>query len=315
MKKYILLAGAALFVFIGQVCAQTNYSMIIEKTDGSKVVIPTSSVKQVSFEEKNHQPGVFQGPQRVFGNNRVKACGREGYERAEFTYDETTGFVKKVHYIKYASDGDGDAMEADFLIDYSTDGITMTAWKNDRMVSSVPVNIGESGFCERDGDDNEFTIFTYDENDQMISQTYSYKEKSSDKWHTEVTNLTWQNGDIVQQKEHVGDNDGNVYTTNYTYTTSSSETIENIAGVMEFDDGMDIDLGFIGGVGYYCGFYGKGTKHLPQAWVKTNPTLPDVVHNAKNTWSLDNAGRAVKLVNETIWGEDTRSRTYYIEWY
>lgn len=264
----------------------------------------------------NTPSGTFQGPQRVFGNNRVKAVGREGYEREEFTYDETTGFVKKVHYIKYVSDADGDATEGDFLLDYSSDGITVTAWQNDKIVGSFHVIIGESGFCEKGGDDNEVTTFTYDENGQMIGKTYSYKERQSDRWHTEEIQFTWRDGDIVQQKVYVGNNNDNVYTTDITYTSPNTEAIENIAGAMEFDDGMNIDLGFIGGsLGYYLGFCGKGTKHLPQAWVETNPTLPNTVHNTKNTWTLDNAGRAVKLVNETTRDEKTRTRTYYVEWY
>ena len=307
MKKYIILAGIALFAFAGHINAQTNYSMVIEKTDGSKVTIPTTSIKEVNFLEATHTGGTgYQGPQRFFGNSRVKAFGREGIYRYDFTYDEKTGYITKMHYIEHS---DEDNIEGDYIAEYNSGEITTTVWVNGELRGRSTVNLNENGLLAKEGTDDDFYTFSYDENDQLAGSISTYKESNT--YYSDERKYFWQNGDIIQQKTYVPQGDGktNVYTIDIVYSTPDTPAIENKGFVLE--DGS-LHYGDIGA--YYIGIMGKSTKHLPLAWTETDYN-GKVTETGKNTWTLDDKGRAIKVVCEKTYSDgEKRTRTYYWEW-
>ena len=306
MKKYIILAGIALFAFAGHINAQTNYSMVIEKTDGSKVTIPTTSIKEVNFLEATHTGGTgYQGPQRFFGNSRVKAFGYEGRDEAyryDFTYDEKTGYITKMHY-------SSDDVEGDYIAEYNSGEITTTVWVNGELRGRSTVNLNENGLLAKEGDDDDFYTFSYDENDQLTGRISTYKESNT--YHSQERKYFWQNGDIIQRKHYVPQGDGktNVYTTDIVYSTPDTPAIENKGFVLENES---LHYGDIGA--YYIGIMGKSTKHLPLAWTYTDYD-GQVRETGKNTWTLDDKGRAIKVVCETTWSDGEKdTETYYWEW-
>ena len=309
MKKYIILAGIALFAFAGHINAQTNYSMVIEKTDGSKVTIPTTSIKEVNFLETTNTGGTgYQGPQRFFGNSRVKAFGLEGIYRYDFTYDEKTGYITKIHAIEYSDDGN---VEGDIIAEYNSSEITTTVWVNGELYRRASANLNENGLLSKEGSDDDKITFYYDENDQLAGKISAYKENGSNTYHSQETKYIWQNGDIVQQKTYVPQSDGktNVYTTDIVYSTPDTPAIENKGFVLE-DESLDYD----DIVAYYAGLMGKSTKHLPLAWTETDYN-GKVTETGKNTWTLDDKGRAIKVVCEKTYSDgEKRTRTYYWEW-
>lgn len=309
MKKYIILAGIALFAFAGHINAQTNYSMVIEKTDGSKVTIPTTSIKEVNFLETTNTGGTgYQGPQRFFGNSRVKACGLEGIYRYDFTYDEKTGYITKIHDIEYSDDGN---IEGDFIAEYNSGEITTTVWVNGELYRRASANLNENGLLSKEGSDDDKITFYYDENDQLAGVIYTYRSSGSNTYHSEETKYFWQNGDIVQQKTYVPQSDGktNVYTTDIVYFTPDIPAIENKGFVLE-DESLDYD----DILAYYAGLMGKSTKHLPLAWTETDYN-GKVTETGKNTWTLDDKGRAIKVVCEKTYSDgEKKTRTYYWEW-
>ena len=311
MKKYIILAGIALFAFAGHINAQTNYSMVIEKTDGSKVTIPTTSIKEVNFLETTNTGGTgYQGPQRFFGNSRVKAFGREGIFRYDFTYDEKTGYITKIHAIEYSDDIDGN-VEGDIIAEYNSGEITTTVWVNGELYRRASANLNENGLLSKEGSDDDKITFYYDENDQLAGVIYTDRSSGSNTYHSEETKYFWQDGDIVQQKTYVPQSDGktDVYTTDIVYSTPDIPAIENKGFVLE-DESLDYD----DIVAYYAGLMGKSTKHLPLAWTETNYN-GKVTETGKNTWTLDDKGRAIKVVCEKTYSDgEKRTRTYYWEW-
>lgn len=103
--------------------------------------------------------------------------------------------------------------------------------------------------------------------------------------------------------------------TNLIYKISYTTT-PNASCVMQYDDGLDIDLDDWEML-YYIGLLGKGTTHLPQAYNKQKSSSKSSA--GSNEWSVDDKGRAVKLVN-TQWKledgheYDRTVREYYWEW-
>ena len=315
MKKHIILAGIALFAFAGHINAQTNYSMVIEKTDGSKVTIPTTSIKEVNFLETTNTGGSgYQGPQRFFGDTRLKAFGYEGHERYEFTYDEKTGYITKMHYKRYAVADDEDydkEIEGDFIAEYNSGGITTTVWVNGELRSRSTVNLNENGLLAKEGTDDDFYTFSYDENDQLAGRISTYRSSGSNIYHSQERKYFWQNGDIIQRKEYVpqGNGETHVYTTDIVYSTPDTPAIENKGVVWEKESLEYDDI-----LAYYAGLMGKSTKHLPLAWTETDYN-GKVTETGKNTWTLDDKGRAIKVVCEKTYSDgEKRTRTYYWEW-
>lgn len=307
MKKIIILAGIALIAFASHVNAQTNYSMVIEKTDGSKLTIPTKSVKEVTFIE-NANTGAYQGPQRFFGNSQVKAFGREGRYRYDFTYDEGTGYITKIHYLYIE---DGTSTEGDFIAEYNSGEITMTVWANGELRGRSTVNLNDNGLLAKEGSDDDNITFYYDENDQLVGIISTYKSSESNTYHSQETKHIWQNGDIVQRKDYVpqGNGETHVYTTDIVYSTPDIPAIENKGFVLE-DESLEYD----DYLAYYVGLMGRSTKHLPLAWTYIDYN-GQVRETGKNTWTLDDKGRAIKLVSEMTYSSGGKTtKTYYWEW-
>ena len=301
MKNYILPLLIALFAFVGHVNAQTSYSMVVEKNDGGKVTIPTADIKQISFEENTDNPSLFQGPKRIFGNNQLKAMGcysdYDGSERYEFTYNDK-GYVTKIHRIRHHS-------TEDYIFEYNSDGILLYVWDDGTLEYIYTLMIGENGFVSDFSADEGYS-YVYNDKDQLISII----EKDIN--GSETQELTWLNGNIIREEENHEDYPCPTY---ISYTTPSSDAIENIAGVMEYDDGMGVEMDEFF-ILYYAGFLGKGTKQLPQTW--TEQGKKDYSKKGKNTWTLDSAGRAIKLVNEQeengYSSTHTETKTFYWEW-
>lgn len=293
MKNYILPLLIALFAFVGHVNAQTSYSMVVEKNDGGKVTIPTADIKQISFEENTNNPSLFQGPKRVFGNNQLKAMERERNDRYEFTYNEK-GYVTKIHCIGYYTE--------DCIFEYNSDGIIITRWRDGYLDETTSINIGKNGFASGLSRGTSEYIFAYNDENQLINLTRNYIKEGEKK--SKTMKLTWKNSNIVQSTNwHSGEN----YTPTYiSYSTPTTDAIENVAGVMEYDNGMGFEVDDFNLL-YYAGLLGKGTKHLPQAWSCDG--------TGKNTWTLDSAGRAIKLINEHKDSSSSiETEIFYWEW-
>ena len=314
MKNYILPLLIALFAFVGHVNAQTSYSMVVEKNDGGKVTIPTADIKQISFEENTDNPSLFQGPKHIFGNNQLKAMGcysdYDGSERYEFTYNDK-GYVTKIHYVK------SDEIR-DYVFEYKSDGIMYYEWRNGVLHERFPVIIGKNGFVSsiKPGDRALYTM-EYNDKDQLINMSFIETDKEGNVEDSETLNLTWHNDDLEQsgwyEEGHQDD-----YPVLISYTTPTLDAIDNIAGVMLYYDAMGTDVDDCE-LMYYAGFLGKGTKRLPLTWTNTD-SVYDIGDskrgkNGNNTWTLDNAGRVIKLVNVRAWGNgNTETRTFYWEW-
>ena len=237
--------------------------------------------------------GTFQGAKRVFGDNLMKAFGREGYDRYDFTYD-SNGFVTQIHRTKYGTDGGSDT-EYDVNITYN-ENIVMNTYKNGSLQGITTINIGSNGFASSLTWNNDKATLSYDSNNQLTSISYLYDNK------TEVNSFTYSGGNIIQSAW-----DGEVESS-IAYTSPTQSAIENIAGVMEYDDVMGIDFDdFV--LAYYCGMVGFGTKSLPLAYTSSDST-------AQNTWTLDGSGRAIKVstVHQSKTGGSETSTTFFWEW-
>lgn len=290
MKKNIILTGI-MFLASVAVSAQ-DYYMVVDKSDGSKVEIPTSSISQVSFKQSGES--TFQGAKRVFGNNLVKAFGREGYDRYEFTYDDK-GFVTRVHRTKYGTSN----TEYDTYITYN-ENITINSYKGETLQQSSVASVGNNGFVSSYSDGGAVVTPAYNSENQLASITYTESSKS------EVNSFTYSGGNLIQSAWK-----GNIETT-IAYTSPTQSEMANVAGVMEYDDAMGIDMDdFV--VSYYCGMIGFGTKSLPLAWASSNSSV-------KNTWTLDSSGRATKVVVEKTSTDpysgtpSVSSKTFFWEW-
>ena len=242
--------------------------------------------------------GTFQGAKRVFGENLPKAYGRlengKDYKRFTMTYD-ANGFVTKVHGERYGSDG----YQKDWLLSYSGSTCTIAYYKKGEFKYNVVVTIGSNGYmAEAKQPDGETLRCTYD-GDYLTSITVSEPGDEDEK----VT-FAWQGGNIVQ----AGWIDS-------TPTSISYSSIPNVGCVMQYDDGLNIDMDDWE-MYYYLGMIGKGTAYLPQAHTKQKSSTNYTA--GTNQWTLDGKGRAVNLVmtKKRVENgyESTETREYYWEW-
>ena len=236
--------------------------------------------------------GAFKGAKRVFGDNLVKAYGREGYDRYTVTYDDY-GYVTKVHRDRY-SNGSVDKTE-DCVITYGENVITVAITKNGTPNGNMIVTIGSNGFASKvQGED--LVQYSYDSDGHLTSM--SYTESGS----TETMAMIWQNGDLYS-----GGWDGERST--IVYTDANHRTpINNVAGYTEFDHVMGIDMD--DDIAFVSGVMGFGPKHLPLAWSGGKSQ-----ESATIVWTLDAAGRATKAVvtESNAYGNSTTS-TYFWEY-
>ena len=242
--------------------------------------------------------GTFQGAKRVFGENLPKAYGclenGKDYKRFTMTYD-ANGFVTKVHGERYGSDG----YQKDWLLSYSGSTCTIAYYKKGEFKYNVVVTFGGNGYmAEAKQPDSETLSCAYD-GDYLTSITVSEPGDEDEK-----LNFAWQGGNIVQ-----GGWQGS------TLTSISYSSTPNVGCVMEYDDGLNIDMDDWN-LFYYMGMLGKGTTHLPQANTKQKSSTNYTT--GTNQWTLDGKGRAVKLIAtkkrvENSY-ESTETKEYYWEW-
>lgn len=301
MKNYLLTIVALFFTFT--TTAQTEYEMVVEKTDGSKSVFKTADVKQTYFQKSAQEPtGIFQGAKRVFGNNLVKAFGREGQDRYEISYD-ANGFVTSISRTEYSEGGN---YLHSWLFSYQTDGrIIMNYYRNGMLDDVYYLTVGSNGFINSIRMEQVFeATLSYDEEGHLVKVLWTDIE--GDDNYTDVEAFTWMDGDLVRDNIvfHDDDDDDN---SNISYISPTQTTpIENVTGVMDYYFGMGIDLEGIEQL-YYIGGLGKGTKHLPMAWVNDS-------RSGNNVWTLDSQNRAVKMVNTRKRYDEISEQTFFWEW-
>lgn len=286
----------AFLLLTSMVGAMAQDVMTVEKTDGSIVSFPINEVNCVSFSTSQVESGKFHGPQRVFAQNQLKAFGREDKYRYELTYD-AQGFVTKLLYLRL-----NDNRQERWDIAYEGNTITVSIYKNDEFRGNGIGTIGSNGYLSQCvGPGGEIMEFTYNNNEQLTSISVSEGSK------TETLSFIWQGGNILQ-----GSWGGTP--TNISYA-SDSNSIENVAGVMEYDEGMGIDMDDWT-LFYYIGLIGKGTRQLPMSWTHSGSSRTET---GTNQWSLDAQGRAVKLINtqtesSSSGSSSQTSLTFFWEW-
>ena len=188
-------------------------------------------------------------------------------------------------------------------------------WRNGVLHERFPVIIGKNGFVSsiKPGDRALYTM-EYNDKDQLINMSFIETDKEGNVEDSETLNLTWHNDDLEQsgwyEEGHQDD-----YPVLISYTTPTLDAIDNIAGVMLYYDAMGTDVDDCE-LMYYAGFLGKGTKRLPLTWTNTD-SVYDIGDskrgkNGNNTWTLDNAGRVIKLVNVRAWGNGNTEHEHSI---
>ena len=242
--------------------------------------------------------GTFQGAKRVFGENLPKAYGRKDngadYERFTITYDDN-GFVTNIVRNRYGVD----ESQKEWRISYSGSTCTLAYYKNGEFKSNDAITIGSNGYMVEGVVDGETLRCAYD--GEYLTSITVYEDGEVD----DKLNMTWQGGNIIQ----AGWTDSTPTSISYTATS-------NVGCVMQYDDGLDIDMDDWEML-YYIGLLGKGTTNLPQAYTKQKSAKKSSA--GTNEWTVDEKGRAVKLIN-TQWKVeegheyDRAVREYYWEW-
>ena len=253
--------------------------------------------------------GKFAGRKSVFGNEQIKKFGNYSAsgngnvdEYCEFTYNSDGNVTDFKIY-------DNNVYEGHVGITY-TGGITLTTYGTDgtpwrRITPTIGSNgyVSSYDFTDEKGHKESFQ-FTYNSDGQLLTYTengdYSYT-------------FTYSDGDIVRVSETDGGGDTSVW--DIFYSTDTQAPILNVGGVMEYDHAMGIDMDDFG-ISYYLGMFGKGTKHLPLAYTKTDAYGTESV---TNQWTLDSQNRPVKLVVTTTQSQyssipSTRISTFFFEW-
>lgn len=275
--------------------------------------IALMSVAAVSFtacgdDEESNEPsnqngqsvtqGTFQGAKRVFGENLPKAYGRKDngadYERFTITYDDN-GFVTNIVRNRYGVD----ESQKEWRISYNGGTCTLAYYKNGEFKSNDAITIGSNGYMAEGVVDGETLRCAYD--GEYLTSITVYEDGEVD----DKLTMTLQGGNIIQ----AGWTDSTPTSISYTGTS-------NVGSVMQYDDGLDIDMDDWEML-YYIGLLGKGTTNLPQSYSKQKSANKSSA--GTNEWTLDEKGRAVKLIN-TQWKVeegheyDRAVREYYWEW-
>ncbi|MCH5175154.1 MAG: DUF4595 domain-containing protein [Prevotellaceae bacterium] len=173
------------------------------------------------------------------------------------------------------------------------------------------MEVGDNGFvryCEEvyidDEDDYEIDTweFGYNSDGQL-----NYMKRSEG--GNEVTNITYQNGNITKVKmRSEEDGEGSDYTVGYT-SASYPTMIENKGCLMLFDETFGIDMDEMWYV-YYAGLLGKPTKNLPAFLTETYSDSPSDTYIETFTWQFNSDGYPTKMVANSDWGWDD----YYFRW-
>ena len=304
MKNFLLTAVALLLSVM--TAAQTDYEMVVEKTDGSKSVFNTNIIKQTYFQKLDQESGIFQGAKRVFGNNLVKAFGEEGEDRYEITYD-AKGFVTSINRTIFYESGN---RLYSWLFNYNTAGKIIINYYRDGMLYNVYyATVCSNGYISSIRIEQSFEATLSYDNEEHLTQImyYDIEEEEGASIYYDTDTFSWMDGDLIRDCYHEYDDDEDYSNIAY-ISPSQTSPIENVAGIMEFDHGMNIDMDDFS-VLYYIGGWGRGTKHLPMAWVSDSGS-------GNNAWTLDTQNRAIKLVHNRKYNSDSESttRTFFWEW-
>ncbi len=301
MKNFLLTAVALLLSVMA--AAQTDYEMVVEKTDGSKSVFNTNIIKQTYFQKLDQEPGIFQGAKRVFGNYLVKAFGTEGQDRYEINYD-ANGFVRSINRTEYSEGGN---YLHSWLFSYQTDGRILMSYFRDGMLDEVYyATVGGNGFISSIRVEQLFeATLSYDEEGHLVQIIWTDVEEKYDT-STAVETFTWMDGDLVRDNMVYQDDDDDDNSNISYISLTQAVPIENVAGIMDYYFGMGIDIEVLEQL-YYIGGLGKGTKHLPMAWANDS-------NSGNNVWTLDSQNRPVKMVCTRKSYEKTDERTLFWEW-
>lgn len=301
MKNFLLTAVALLLSVMA--AAQTDYNMVVEKTDGSKAVFNTNIIKQTYFQKLDQEPGIFQGAKRVFGNYLVKAFGTEGQDRYEITYD-AKGFVTCINRTEYSEGGN---YLHSWLFSYQTQGKIIMNYYRDGMLEDVYyLTVGSNGFINGIRMEQAFeATISYDEEGHLVQIIWADIEEKYDT-STAVETFTWMDGDLVRDNWVYQDDDDDDNSNISYISLIHTVPIENVTGVMPFYFGMGMDLEDLEQL-YFIGGLGKGSKHLPMAWVNDSRA-------GNNVWTLDSQNRPVKMENTRKKYNETDERTFFWEW-
>ncbi len=299
MKNFLLTAVALLLSVMA--AAQTDYEMVVEKTDGSKSVFNTNIIKQTYFQKLDQESGIFQGAKRVFGNNLVKAFGEEGSDRYEVNYD-AKGFVTGINRTIFYESGN---RLYSWLFNYNTAGKIIMNYYRDGMLGGVySATIGSNGYIKSINTKAGEMELYYDYEEHLTQILINYFE--DDETFTDYEFFTWQEGDIISGKYIESDHDEE--STSIAYISPTHMTpIENIGGVME-DDALGIGMEEID-ILYFIGGLGKWTKHLPMSWTSG-------YYSGLNVWTLDSQNRPIKMENTIKRNDESYSenQTFFWEW-
>lgn len=165
--------------------------------------------------------------------------------------------------------------------------VEMTVLSEKECVNKVKLILNSQGFAnkatltdyESAGEEPDVSEWEFSYNDD--GQLIKYKCKS---YRDDEYTITYSNGDIISvncDSEESWDS----FKTSVQYTNSVvTKPIENIGGVMLWDDCFDVDLDEFEFV-YYAGLLGKGTKHLPVSYREDDGQ--DDWEEVKMEWSLN----------------------------
>lgn len=150
----------------------------------------------------------------------------------------------------------------------------------------------ESETCENGGSFDK-TVYAYDNQGQLISESYSDEESGE----TSVTTYTWENGNVskIEVRANYNGDEYNVSMsleyTNSTYATA----LENKVGFnwSQMEDGF---------ISQYLNATGKTLKNLPVAIKYEGEERNDV---QTLTWTFDGDGYPVKVVSKNVFDVDT----------
>ena len=281
MNKYSLISVFVALFATTSLFAQSNYEMVVEKTDGNKVYFNQSDIKQVYFRtigDNNDDPqtaGTYQGAKRVFGNVLLGSIYNETDNITEaWTYD-SNGYPTKIT-------STSTERNLNIIPSYDDDGkITYKLYNGDTFLGqNNVVTIGSNGYASKletvnDKGNLETVYLTYNADEQLSTIQWG----SDDYWQ-----FTYSDGDLIR----ISDN-GSIYDINY--ETSSGSKILNTGNFLLWDEMLHVDLDDVESL-HFSGLLGKGTKHLPISYVVNRSEYKKYY---TNNYETDGNGRVTKF--------------------
>lgn len=187
--------------------------------------------------------------------------------------------------------------------------MTVTDKEDPTDVMTLYLQLNDKGFVQyaletySDSNDTDEWRFTYNNDGQLLTMLRS-------EGGNELTTITYTNGDITNvittdESEDTSDLPSAPYLISYTNSTISTP-IDNIGGVMMFDETFGVDMDEMAPA-YYAGLLGTATKHLPLVQ-KHRDTVANFV------WTLNDKNLPVKLVSTTVYDSWTESYEYTFAW-